>query len=146
MRVWVVAAVVCSSLLAIGSTEVLLLWSKPEPHGPYSSLSLMTFPISPTRIFNSTEIMNRNATFCPHPELLQGAGSRCIQLSDSTLSGALPGGTWPASTPSTACKIPAGWVLTVNFVDGTQLVYGPCTQPSSIIQLHEWLLEYFPSS
>jgi len=30
MRVWVVATVVCSSLLAIGSTAALLFWSQPD--------------------------------------------------------------------------------------------------------------------
>jgi hypothetical protein len=46
MRVWVLATVICSSLLAIGTTVVLLSGSNSESvsEGPYANLWLMPLP------------------------------------------------------------------------------------------------------
>ena len=144
MRVWVAAAAICSTLLAIGTTLVLLSGSNSESvsEGPYANLWVM--PLPPAKLALAPyPVAAETLLFCPHPELEIGPGCS-LQLTDSAIYDVLGSDAWPAPTPSTDCAAP-GWVLKVNFLDRTHLTYGPCTHPSSIIQLREWLLEHFAS-
>jgi hypothetical protein len=98
----------------------------PLSHGRISVLYLLPYPEGPP------------AYFCPHPE--QWPGNPCPGLSRSDVTAALGAPVaWPAPKPSNLCS--TGWIMKVIFVDRTRLVYGPCEQPSSIVALHDALLQ-----
>jgi hypothetical protein len=144
VRVWVVAAVICSSLLATATTVVLLSGANSDlvAKGSYADLWIMPYP-GDAKSIGTPYPAEGNLDLCPHQELRNGPDS-CIQLSDSTIYDVLGSQAWPASTRASGCT--TGWVLKVNLVDGTHLSYGPCAPyPPSIVQLREWLLEHFAS-
>ena len=133
MRGWVVAAVICFSVLAIATTEALLLGSHSDSvdKGPYANLWIFPYPA------------DTSLEFCSHPEA-EKAPTNCVQLSDSAISDVLGSRGWPAPIPSSGCT--TGWVLKVYFLDGTHLTYGPCPPyPPTIVELREWLIQHFAS-
>jgi hypothetical protein len=102
--------------------------SNPAASGRISALWITPYPEGP------------EAYFCPHPEQRIGI-STCQRLSWSSITAALGGpAMWPSSTPSQTCSSDTGWIMKVNFVDHTHLVYGPCEHPPNIESLKDALV------
>lgn len=100
----------------------------PLSHARISALYLFPYPEGPP------------AYFCPHPEQMIGV-STCLRLYRSQITDALGApAPWPSPLLSkNDCQ--TGWTMKVIFVDRTRLVYGPCEHPSSVVSLHDALLQ-----